>query len=95
MIKKYVNVISAEEQTINVSFGSPQQFSKIDIADTNVVDIYDVRDSNGNRWYEVPYLAQELVYTDYANIESNDKDLAQFKETVPQVLKLQKLQEDL
>ena len=43
--------------------------------DTNVVDIYDVRDSNGNKWYEVPYLAQELVYTDYANIESNDKDL--------------------
>lgn len=90
LIKKYVNVISAEEQSVTVSFGSPQQFSKIDLSDTNVVDIYDVRDSNGNKWYEVPYLAQELVYTDYANIESNDKDLAQFKETVPQILKVTK-----
>ena len=90
LIKKYVNVISAEEQSVTVSFGSPQQFTKIDLSDTNVVDIYDVRDSNGNKWYEVPYLAQELVYTDYANIESNDKDLAQFKETVPQILKVTK-----
>ena len=90
LIKKYVNCISAETETINVNFGSPQQFSKIDLADTNVIDIYDVRDSNGNKWYEVPYLAQELVYTDYANTEQYDKDLSQFNESVPQVLKVTK-----
>ena len=90
LIKKYVNCISADSETINISFGSPQQFSRIDIADTNVVQIYDVRDSNGNKWYEVPYLAQELVYTDYANSEQNDKDLAQFKDSVPQILKVTK-----
>ena len=90
LIKKYVNCISADSETINVTFGSPQQFSRIDIADTNVVEIYDVRDSNGNKWYEVPYLAQELVYTDYANTEQNDKSLSQFKESVPQILKVTK-----
>ena len=90
LIKKYVNCISADSETINVTFGSPQQFSRIDIGDTNVVEIYDVRDSNGNKWYEVPYLAQELVYTDYANTEQNDKDLSQFKDSVPQILKVTK-----
>ena len=91
LLKKYVNAQSAELKTIEYDFGaSPQQFSKIMIGDRNVIDIYDVRDSNGNKWYQVPYLAQEMVYVDYANTEQNDKDLAQFKESVPNVLKVLK-----
>jgi hypothetical protein len=91
LLKKYINAQSAELKTIVYDFGSsPKQFSKIDIGDNNVIDIYDVRDSNGNKWYEVPYLAQEMVYVDYANSEQNDKDLAQFKESVPNVLKVLK-----
>jgi len=89
LIKKYVNAISAELKTITYDFGnSPKQFSKIQIGDSNVIDIYDVRDSNGNKWYQVPYLAQEMIYVDYANSEQNDKDLYQFKDSVPNVLKL-------
>ena len=90
LVKKYVNCISADEEEVSISFGSPQQFSKIDISDTDVIDIYDVRDSNGNKWYEVPYLAQELIYTDYVNTEQFDKDLSQFKESVPNILKVTK-----
>lgn len=91
LLKKYINAQSAELKTIEYDFGTtPTQFSKINIGDNNVIDIYDVRDSNGNKWYEVPYLAQELVYVDYANSVQNDKDLAQFKESVPNVLKVLK-----
>ena len=91
LLKKYVNAMSAELKTINYTFGnSPEQFSKIQLGDNNVIDIYDVRDSNGNKWYQVPYLAQEMVYVDYANSEQTDKDLAQFKESVPNVLKVLK-----
>jgi hypothetical protein len=90
LIRKYVNAISAELNTLNVSFDSPEQFSKVNIADTNIIEIYDVRDSNGNKWYEVPYLAQELVYTDYANTDQRDKDLAQFKDSVSQILQVTK-----
>jgi len=90
LIKKYVNAISAELRSVTKSFSTAEQFSKIEIGDTNVIQIYDVRDSNGNKWYEVPYLAQEMVYVDYANTEQNDKDLAQFKESVPSILKLTK-----
>ena len=56
----------------------------------NIIEIYDVRDSNGNKWYNVPYLAQEMVYVDYPTSEQTDKDLAQFKESVPNVLKVLK-----
>ena len=88
LIKKYVSAISAELRTVEKTFTSTEQFSRIDIGDTNVIGIYDVRDGNGNKWYEVPYLAQEMVYVDYANTEQNDKDLAQFKDSVSNVLKL-------
>jgi hypothetical protein len=89
LVKKYVNAISGELRTITTNFGnSPFQFSKIQLADTNVVDITDVRDSNGNKWYEVPYLAQEMIYIDYPNSEQTDKDLVQFKDSVPNILKL-------
>jgi hypothetical protein len=88
LVKKYVNAISAVVKTQQVNFGSPDAFSKINLADTNVIDIYDVRDSNGNKWYEVPYLAQEMVFIDYPNSEQTDKDLVQFKDSVPNILKL-------
>lgn len=89
LIQKYVNAISATVKTVTQDFGtSPKQFSQIRIADTNVIDIIDVRDESGNKWYEVPYLAQEMVYVDYPNTEKNDKDLAQFKDSVPNILKL-------
>ena len=90
LIKKYVNAISAELKTVEKQFGTPEEFSKIDLPDDNVIDIYDVRDSNGNKWYEVPYLAQEMVFVDYPNNEYTDKDLAQFKDSVSNILKVLK-----
>ena len=56
------------------------------MGDTDIIDIYDVRDSDSNKFYEVPYLAQELVFTDYPNTENNDPDLFQFKSTTPYIL---------
>ena len=87
LIKKYVNAISAELRKITKTITN-QSFAKIDIADTNVIDIYDVRDSNGNKWYQVPYLAQEMVYVDYPITQQTDKDLFQFRDSVSNVLKL-------
>ena len=90
LVKKQVNAISATLRTQSVDFGASQQFSKIDIADTDVIQIYDVKDSNGNKWYEVPYLAQEMVFVDYPISEQTDKDLVEFKDSVSSVLKLTK-----
>lgn len=87
LIKKYVQAISATLREETFDFGDYQPFRSIDLTDTNIIQIYDVRDSNGNKWYEVPYLAQEMVFLEYPNTELNDPDLAQFKETVPYVIK--------
>jgi hypothetical protein len=87
LIKKYTQAISAEVRQIQTSFGNYEAFQTINIEDTNLISIYDVRDSNDNKYYEVPYLGQEMVFIDYPNTEANDPDLYQFKETVPYILK--------
>jgi len=90
LVKKSIKAISGEIKTIEKSFGAPEQYSKINIGDTNVIQIYDVRDSNGNKWYEVPYLAQEMVYVDYPTSEQTDKALLPYKDSVSNILKLLK-----
>ena len=65
--------------SVTHNFGSsPSQFSKIPLVENNIIDIVDVRDSNGNKWYHVPYLAQEMVFSDYATSDTTDKDCAEF-----------------
>ncbi len=90
LVRKFVNAISADLKEITASFGTPKQFDRIDLSDTNIIQIYDIRDSNGNKWYEVPYLAQEMVFTDYPNTSQFDNDLAQFRESVPSILRVTK-----
>ena len=89
LVKKQVDVISAEEKQIEITFGTTQEeYVRIDIPDENVIGIYDVRDSNNNKYYEVPYLGQEMVYVEYSNTETQDKDLFQFRDSVASILKL-------
>jgi hypothetical protein len=87
LVKKFVQAISADVVELTTSFGSYQPFQSIQLPETNIIQIYDVRDDNGNKWYEVPYLAQEMVFVEEPNVDANDPDLYQFKESVPLVLK--------
>ncbi len=90
LVKKKIQAISATEKTIEQTFTTSEAFQKLNLDDTNVIAIESVVDDNGNKWYEVPYLAQETIYIDYPNAEQNDPDLNQFSTTVPYLLKLLK-----
>lgn len=87
LFKKYVDAISAMEQIQTFTFGNYKAFESIRLTESNIIEIYDVRDSDGNKWYEVPYLAQEMVFVQEPNTAANDPDLYQFKSTVPFILK--------
>jgi hypothetical protein len=88
LMKKTVSAISAIEKTDTFTFSSYSPYKYIDLRDTDVIGITKIMDSEGNSYYEVPYLAQELVYQDYANTQTNDPDLYQFNQTVPYILKM-------
>jgi hypothetical protein len=71
LIKKSVPVISAQIKSTSFSFTNPQKFSTVNINDNNILQILDITDSDGNIWYEVPYLAQSTIYDKIANPSYN------------------------
>ena len=84
LVKKSIPAISAEIKTAEFVFSTPQKFSTINISDTNVLQILDVIDSDGNLWYEVPYLAQSTIYDRLFNPTVNS-------DQVPYLLKLKRV----
>lgn len=64
IVTKQVNVLAAIEKTTTFNFGSPQRFTTVTIPDDNVIGIVSAVDSNNNRWYEVDYLAQDVIMDD-------------------------------
>ena len=84
LIKKSVPAISAEIKSTSFSFSTPQKFSTVNIADNNILQVLDVTDSDGNIWYEVPYLAQSTIYDKLANPTYNT-------DQVPYLLQLKRV----
>lgn len=72
IVSKQAKLIAAREKVVTFSFGAPQQFTSVKIADENIVGIIDVTDSDGNTWYEVDYLAQDVIMDD-VDITSNNE----------------------
>lgn len=67
LVKKTVPVISAEIKSTTVSFTGNQKFATANITDTNILQVLNVTGSDGNIFYEVPYLAQSTIFTKIAN----------------------------
>lgn len=60
-LKKTVKAISATAKTAYISFGDVEKFAEANIVDNNILQISSVKDSSGNLWYEVPYLANDKI----------------------------------
>ena len=80
-LSRTVKAVSAKEKTISFKVGVPEKFKTLVIPDTNVIDIISCVDSNGQKWYEVDFLAQDKVpiqthYSDDSNRESAYVDLS-------------------
>jgi len=87
VLKKSADAFSGQIVSKNVSIGSPTSFYRIYLTETNIIEVMDVYDSDGNRWYETDYLAQDLVPIETENIYQNDYMLSVYRDTVPFLLK--------
>ena len=72
LLKKSALAYSAKINSTEVVFGAPEQFSTINIVGSDIAGILDVKDSDGNEWYEVDYLGQDLVFDSIKNTNTND-----------------------
>jgi len=91
LLKKTRKAISATINSTTFTFTSPVKFDTRDLNATNIIGILDVIDSNGNKWYEVPNLAQENVFDTIRNTNFNDPNYSSDTE-VPYLLQLKQVQ---
>ena len=66
-IKTYGKVVSGNFIRKVVSIGSFERFKKIRITQPNISEIISVIDSDGNEYFEVPYLSQDIIYREISN----------------------------
>lgn len=71
LLETKVKAISAEIETATFTFTSPKKFDSIEISDTNILQILEVTDNNNDQWYEVPYLANNLINVNTLNTTSD------------------------
>ena len=68
LIKKQRKAYSADIKQINIDISEDfERFKTIEINDNKIIKILNVLDSDNNKWYEVPYLAQNIIYEDIPN----------------------------
>jgi len=83
-------VESGKKTSEEYTFGGAQSFDTISLGNSKVIEIVSVTDSDGNKWYEVPFLAQDTVFESAQNTTNNDPDLATYSNDTPYLLKLVK-----
>jgi hypothetical protein len=91
LLKKSRRAISSTINTTTFSFTTPIKFNTVEISTTNLVGILDCTDSEGNIWYEVDHLGQEMVFDSIKNTNTNDPNFYQDNDA-PYLLKLKKVQ---
>ena len=89
LLKKSRHAISATINTTTFSFGDSQPFITVNIPSANIIKILDVIDSDGNVWYEVDHLGQEMVIDPIKNTNINDPNSGK---DVPYLMRLKKVQ---
>ena len=90
LLKKTRKAISATIQTKTFTFGSIERFQTIELNESDIIQVLDIVDSNGNEWYEVPYLAQEMIFDTVKNTNPNDPNTYTDGSEVPYLLQLRK-----
>ena len=92
LLKKKRKASSGTINSTTFSFGAPTEFPTTQISTTNIAGIIDCFDSDGNEWYEVDHLAQDMVYDSIKNTNINDPNNYQNSDDTPYILKTKQIQ---
>ena len=87
LLKKKRKAISATINSTTATFTNPQEFPTITIEGSDIAGIIDIIDSDGNEFFEVDYLAQDMVFSSIKNTNVNDPNNFNEADT-PYLLKL-------
>lgn len=86
LLEKKTQALSGQIKTTSLTFGASERYAIRTINDTDIIEILNVTDSDGNIWYEVPYLAQDYILKPVANTAVNYPQLFQEANQVPYII---------
>ena len=90
LLKKKTKAISGQTKEQTFTCGAAEAFKTFTLFDTNIISIESIKDADGNEYYEVPYLAQDLIFEEQENLGTNDPELLGFNNQTPYLLKIKK-----
>tara|TARA_R110000744_G_scaffold53939_3_gene114835 strand:+ start:560 stop:2452 length:1893 start_codon:yes stop_codon:yes gene_type:complete len=91
LLKKKTKSISGKLKSKNFTIGAAERFKTLNLFDKNIISIEKIEDSDGNLWYEVPYLAQNTIFDEVENTAANDPDLHAYNQQTPYLLSMKKV----
>ena len=91
LLKKSTQVISAERVSQDFEIGDIQRFLILNLIDEEIINIESIVDSDGNEYTEVPYLAQDTVFENIANVQGKTTTLYENYLETPYLLKLKRV----
>jgi hypothetical protein len=91
LLKKQVKAVAGTIVTQAFTFGAAKRYDKIILTDTNIIEVLDIIDSDGNTWYEVPYLAQDTIFDEVKNDQYANVNYTSSNGVAPYLLKLKKV----
>ena len=66
-VRAYGNVVSGVFQSEQIDVGPYERFKRIELQSSNISEIVSVVDSQGNEYFEVDYLAQDIIFKEVSN----------------------------
>jgi len=90
LLEKQGHISAGQVYTKQVIVSDPSSFFRIQLEENNVLGVLDIVDSDNNKWYEVDFLAQEMVPIAVPNDAEYEGSLRQYKDSVPYILKFLK-----
>ena len=87
-LTKKVIAQSGTRESEEFTFANAKEFDKIVLSNEKVTEIISVTDSSNNKYYQVPFLAQDTIFETEQNTTLNDPDLGEFETDTPYLLKL-------
>ena len=84
LLKKKVKAFSGKIKTKKETYTTSNKFATLNITDSDIIGVLDITDSDGNIWYEVPFLGQDTIFAPETNTGIE-------KSQAPNLLKLKKV----
>jgi hypothetical protein len=80
-IKAFGQVVSGQRRQQTVSIENYQRFLRLRVDDDNISEILSIKDSQGNEYYQVDYLTQDVIVKEFQNTSDD-------RQVVPYIMKL-------